>query len=646
MSRGHKLATWGLIAAALLLTAACAEKITNSDEAADIRINLAFRPQLAADALDRFLITVDAPDLSTRSATLNLRDGMLVGQISVPYGARRHFVLEAFDSLNTAIYRGETTTDIARGQSIQLIIDLFPVVACLNISPHYATTIMGNDISIDMYVWNIINLSAINFDLDFSSTDNLLIFDSLIIGVDLNGQPLSAQAPAASTVSIDISQAGTTAPVSLVDSTGYGKLASVYFHSRYDTPLSVDTALLSMQVNSVNTLTQQFPTDSVFTDGAMIELIKDSQTGENDTTQPTWSRSFGTTEDDWGNAIAVTNSQAILIAGQSYSKDRDWDIYISGIDSTGSALFTKIIGGTGTDVGTSIVPTDDNGCIIAGWMTSPSSGEDIYLARLTDRGDISWENRLAQSGDQRANAMIESSSGDYFIAGRSGAAAADMLLVKTDAGGHPLWSRSYNKGGFDEAIALIETPDNNIILAGVTGSQLTWKYDIWVLKIDGQLGTVLWDKTYGGEELDWVTSIAQTQHDEFILCGYTYSNGAVGGDILLVNIDDQGTINWQKTYGGSGAERGNEIILTGDGGYIIAGMSSSFGTIYSEAYVLKIDALGNEVWHTLFGKGGNHEAFGAARKSRGKLAITGGGESGTSNKYDVFVLQMDAGGSY
>ena len=114
-----------------------------------------------------------------------------------------------------------------------------------------------------------------------------------------------------------------------------------------------------------------------------------------------------------------------------------------------------------------------------------------------------------------------------------------------------------------------------------------------------------WNMTFGGADDDWGTSVQQTFDGGYIFAGYTDSYGAGSCDFWLVKTDANGTEQWNETFGGTEADYGWSVQQTTDGGYIIAGETSSYGAGNGDAYLIKTDASGGKEWEKTFGGSGD-----------------------------------------
>lgn len=192
--------------------------------------------------------------------------------------------------------------------------------------------------------------------------------------------------------------------------------------------------------------------------------------------------------------------------------------------------------------------------------------------------------------------------------------SVDMWLLKTDANGKKLWQKAFGGGDFEYGSVVAVGADGGYAIAGQTESNNTGQVtnyhggiDIWIVKTNVN-GTMQWQKTYGGSGFERPQCILGTGDGGFLITGTTSSgDGDFAGkgdkDLFILKIDAAGNKQWAKFYGGSMSEEGFSIIPSGDGGYMVAGFTSSAtgdvtGNIHGEsaAWVLKIDVNGNLIW--------------------------------------------------
>ena len=243
----------------------------------------------------------------------------------------------------------------------------------------------------------------------------------------------------------------------------------------------------------------------------------------------------------------------------------------------------------------SVSQTSDSGYIVVGNANLGSAGSAIVL-RLDPNGNIVWHKDFEGSSWDIANSVQQTSDGGYIVGGYTysfGAGACDVWVLKLDSSGNITWQKTYGGAGHDYESSIQQTSDGGYIVTGDTNSFGAGGYDAWVLKLDSG-GSVIWQKTYGGTSDEWIESVQQTPDGGYIISGGTSSFGAGGYDAWSMKLDSGGSVIWQKTYGGPGAEYGgSQIEQTSDGGYIVAGYTTSYGAGSGDFWILKLDGNGD-----------------------------------------------------
>jgi arginine repressor len=265
------------------------------------------------------------------------------------------------------------------------------------------------------------------------------------------------------------------------------------------------------------------------------------------------------------------------------------------LDSSGNVVWTKTIGGSYNDVANSIIQSSDGGYVVAGWTSSFGAGSiDIYVVKLDSSGNVVWTKTIGGSSDDFAHSIIQSSDGGYVVAGvtYSFGAGWDIYVVKLDSSGNVQWTKTIGGSYYDWAHSIIQSSDGGYVVAGETESFGAGVTDIYVVKLDSA-GNVVWTKTIGGSSEDRAISIIQSSDGGYVVAGWTSSFGAGDVDIYVVKLDSAGNVVWTKTIGGSSDDFASSIIQSSDGGYVVAGDTESFGAGDVDIYVVKMDANGN-----------------------------------------------------
>jgi len=305
-----------------------------------------------------------------------------------------------------------------------------------------------------------------------------------------------------------------------------------------------------------------------------------------------WSRTYGGIEGDYGRSVEQTTDGGYIITGYTNSFGAgSYDFYLVKTDVNGDTLWSRTYGGIGSDQGESVQQTSDEGYIITGYTVSfGAGGRDFYLVKTDVNGDTLWSRTYGGIGDDQGESVQQTSDGGYVIAGEIfsfGAGGVDFYLIKMDGLGDSLWTRTYGGTGMDYGESVQQTTDGGYVIAGYTYSFGAGATDVYLVKTDAN-GDTLWTRTYGGELNDYGYFVQQTTDGGYIIGGYTNSFGAGDYDVYLVKTDANGDTLWTRTYGGIEGDYGRSVEQTTDGGYIITGYTNSFGAGSYDVYLLKI----------------------------------------------------------
>jgi len=204
-----------------------------------------------------------------------------------------------------------------------------------------------------------------------------------------------------------------------------------------------------------------------------------------------------------------------------------------------------------------------------------------------------WSQTYGGGARDSAEEIVQTSDGGYAVAGWTVSLVdnVDCLLIKTDAFGNMVWNQTYGEEGMVYASSLVMTSDGGFALAGETFSE-DGLFDFSLVKTDED-GDLEWTKTYGGEKWDRASSLVSTSDSGFALAGETKSFGVGEYDFWLVRIDGTGNIVWNQTYGGTENDRANALVETSDGGFALAGRTKSFGAGEYDFWLVKTDEFGN-----------------------------------------------------
>lgn len=272
-------------------------------------------------------------------------------------------------------------------------------------------------------------------------------------------------------------------------------------------------------------------------------------------------------------------------------------------------LWARTFGDTNIDIGHELKQTGDGGFIITGYTRSYgiTSGRNVWLVKTDSDGNLQWHNTYGGNNDDEGHAVQQTSDGGYIIAGHTkslGAGGTDVLLIKTDADGSQEWIRTFGGTLDGEGYSVLQTADGGYVVAGVTTSFAVGGRDMWLIKTD-PVGNIVWSETYGGLSSDGAWSVVQTTDGGFALAGWTFTHGPGPlGNAWLVKTDATGNQLWHRAFGGSSVDRAHDLKQLHDGGYVITGYTASSGAGLDDMLLIRTDASGNEIWNRTYGGSG------------------------------------------
>jgi hypothetical protein len=367
-----------------------------------------------------------------------------------------------------------------------------------------------------------------------------------------------------------------------------------------------------------------------------------------------WNKTFGRVGFDFevGESIVQTSDGGYAIAGRSHPSGMgsDYgDAWLIKIDANGNHQWNKTYGGTGDEIGYSLVQASDGGYAIAGGTDSYGAGSsDVYLVKTDAAGTMLWNKTYGGAKSDYGYSMVQTSDGGYAIAGCTGSYGAtwyEFYLIKTNAAGSLQWYKTYGGTGYDFGFSLVQTSDGGYAITGSNSSSIGGDSDLCLIKTLAD-GNLEWKKTYDGSDQDVGESIVQTSDGGYAIAGTTGQYSGNRFDAWLVKTDASGTMQWQKTYGGTEFDYGYSIVLAKEGGYAIAGYTASYGANHYDAWLIKTDGKGNMQWQKTYEGSGYDSAYSLVQTSDGGYAMTGFTTIPTANLFDVFVIKTDALGEF
>lgn len=324
-----------------------------------------------------------------------------------------------------------------------------------------------------------------------------------------------------------------------------------------------------------------------------------------------WMKTAGGAGNELAIFTGVLPNGDIVSCGETFSVGMGGgDAFMCRMDSSGNVIWLQTWGDTLYDIAYSYAPTSDGGFIVCGLTQEAAPADfDAFLIRTDASGDTLWTRQYGGPGIDHAVSVIQTADGGFAFSGKCmsfGAGSSDIYLVRTDAAGDTLWTRVIGGTGWDEGMCLREMPNGDLAICGGTNSYGEGDYDHLLLRTDAS-GVVLWMHTYGGPKIEAAYGMSLTADGGFVFTGYTETFGeghapanqpgehVLGTDsanVMTIRTNGNGDTTWCMSYGGPKKEESFMVLPYSDGGFVIAGYSSSFGNDSDNVMIIRTDSLG------------------------------------------------------
>lgn len=378
----------------------------------------------------------------------------------------------------------------------------------------------------------------------------------------------------------------------------------------------------------------------------MLSCSKENTPVTKNTPTVQFVKTFGGSKNDVAHSVVATQNGGYAVLGYSQSNDGDvksannkgFDFWLLKFSSDDVLEWEKTFGGAKDDRGYSIINTKDNGFLLTGFsksndgdLTNNEGFEDVWVLKIDASGTIQWSKTFGFLGTDKGFTAIQTSDNGFLIGGVLDVTASngqgnsksvrrhaggDYWVLKLSKSGAKEWSKYYGGTFTDTLYGIQETNTNEFILVGSSDSKDVdinnnkGTYDFWVIKISS-VGNLIWEKSYGGSEIDEARAIIKANDGNFVIIGDTRSsdkditknNG--GADCWMLKINTKGTIMWQQNFGGSSFDVARSIKKSTDG-FLIAGSSRSTDNNFinkgeNDAWVILTTTNGDKKWQVTVG---------------------------------------------
>jgi hypothetical protein len=311
-------------------------------------------------------------------------------------------------------------------------------------------------------------------------------------------------------------------------------------------------------------------------------------------------------------------------------------------------IWTKTYGGDDSDQGYYVCETQDGGFGVAGNTRSYGAGNnDMWLLRTDADGETLWTRTYGGAGDDFACAVLSTEDGGFALTGETdsyGSGGDDVYLVKVDSNGTLEWSETYGGWNSEGALSMNSTADGGYILVGETNTHGAGCIDAYLIRTDSA-GDSLWAHAYGGPWDDCGEGVVETPDGGFLMVGGTKSFGAGGTDIWLIRTDSLGIQIWTGVYGGPAYDEAVSVQMTQDGGFIVLGYTSSYSAGDLDVFLMKVESDGDTSWMKTYESPGEQNGYSVAVAPDGGYVVSGWTEAGAGGMADILVMKTDSAGT-
>lgn len=369
------------------------------------------------------------------------------------------------------------------------------------------------------------------------------------------------------------------------------------------------------------------PKDSDLDDGSLTPRI-------------VYEKSIGGALNDFAYEGIIYNNELYAVGSTQSFGEPNGDHYLVKIDLDGNLLWEKTYGGAATDELANILATKDGNFILIGYTESSGNGmKDIHIIKIDENGNVFWEKTVGGSADDTPITVIETAANEFCIAGTTesyGAGSRDIYLVWIDQNGNTIREKYYGGSDIDGSTELLEIENNDLMLFGYTANFGATSRDFYMLKLSAN-GDSLWSQRYGGSGYEESQDIVRTPTGGYLLHGHSSSTDPIH-DMFTVKVEEDGSVIWEKNYGGMMHDGGQAIAINEVGNYVLIGRSMSFGSGDRNIFMVTTDTQGNQLSQEVIG--GERDDWGQDIISNdNNYYIIGHTNSFNNNANDVYIVK-------
>ncbi len=359
-----------------------------------------------------------------------------------------------------------------------------------------------------------------------------------------------------------------------------------------------------------------------------------------------WNKTIGGPSDDRA-FFAVPAGDGYLIVGSSRSIVANTTVgWVLKLDENGNEVWNKtFLEGFGMEIRCVVNLTD--GFLLVGNQFLSSGDVNGYVAKIGDEGNLLWQTFLDGGSLNKLFSGIATTDGFavFGLTQLNDTAQSAGWVVKLNGEGNVVWNETYGQPNETALRSGVLAQDGDYIIAGYTDLPSVNNYDFYLLKIRPD-GSLVWNKTYGGVQSEKAYSMTKdATADGYVLVGEVESQ-TTSTDAWVLKVDENGNKIWDRTVGGKEADSPAYVTQSKDGGYLVAGFTFSFGAGNRDFWLFKINDQGQVLFSCTQGDAGYQEAYCVIEAKRNSYVMAGWtdplGHSALIGKkmYDFYITEL------
>ena len=359
--------------------------------------------------------------------------------------------------------------------------------------------------------------------------------------------------------------------------------------------------------------------------------------GGSDIKGDSWVATLGGSNSDIGNSVAIGSDGSVYVCGETNN-----DYLLAKFNSSGTLQWQKTTGGYPSSRAVAI-GSDDSVYVCGSTYIEDGRGYECLITKFNSSGTLQWQKTLgvSNSNSTGVGSIAIGSDGSVYVCGST--ASEDlryryMLIAKYNSSGALQWQKKLGGSYYDRGNSVAVGTDGSVYFCG-TSSAGAGSSDVFITKFNSS-GTLQWQKTLGGSDSDSGNSVAIGSDGSVYICGNTYSAGAGGSDAFIAKFNSSGTLQWQKTLGGSNSDIGNSVAIGSDGSVYICGNTYSAGAGGSDAFITKFNSSGALQWQKTLGGSDSDSGNSVAIGSDGSVYVCGRTYSAGAGGSDILIARI------